>query len=90
MVNEDFNPTENQAAVLRVFEQYYQTSPGQIQEFTDLKKQRVNDVLGSLVDAGWITKPSRGLYQLIYNGDCYVEVNVRCKEEKVGGTDITG
>jgi hypothetical protein len=85
VVNEDFNPTENQTAILRVFEQYYQTSPGQIQEFTNLKKQRVNDALGSLVDAGWVKKPSRGLYQLVYNGDCYVEIDVRCVDEN---TDV--
>lgn len=78
MVNEDFHPTENQEAVLRVFERYYQTSPGQIQEFTDLKKQRINDALGSLMDAGWVKRPSRGLYQLIYNGNCYIKVDVKC------------
>lgn len=86
MVNEDFHPTENQEAVLRVFERYYQTSPGQIQEFTDLKKQRINDALGSLVDAGWVKRPSRGLYQIVYNGDCYVEVDVRCIDDNKGET----
>lgn len=81
VANEQFDPSENQATVLGVFEDVYQTSPGQIRERTGIKKQRINDILNDLANAGWVTKVSHGLYRLEYNGDCYVTNEVVCRDE---------
>lgn len=79
MVNERFTPTENQDRVLDVFkegrevpgEPWGYANPMRIRLETGMKKQRVNDALGSLVDAGWIEQhhvddePVRGLYRFV-------------------------
>ena len=79
MVNERFSPTENQERVLDIFKKGREVSgepwgyanPLRIRAETGMKKQRVNDALGSLVDAGWIEQhhvdgePVRGLYRFV-------------------------
>ena len=79
MVNERFTPTENQERVLDVFKKDREASdepwgyanPMTIRLETAMKKQRVNDALGSLVDAGWIEQHHvddeavRGLYRFV-------------------------
>ena len=65
MVNEDFEPTDRQERVLDVFKNEARANPLRVREVTDLPKQRVNDALGSLVDAGWVRKVNRGLYEFV-------------------------
>lgn len=63
MVNEDFKPTENQEAVLEVLKEEHRVNPLRVREITGFEKQRVNEALGSLVDAGWVKRVTRGLYE---------------------------
>ena len=79
VANQDFGPTERQRHVLDVFRQEYQVNPRRIREVTGIKKQRVNDELDALMNAGWVEKRARGLYRLVYDGDCYVEQTIHCK-----------
>lgn len=82
VVNRDFDPTRQQRQVLDVFREEYQVNPRRIRDVTGLPKQRVNDALGSLQDAGWIDQVTRGLYRLVYDGDCVVEQVVQCRGEE--------
>jgi predicted transcriptional regulator len=81
VANQNFDPTKRQRRVLDVFRQEYQVNPRRIREATGIKKQRVNDELDALMDAGWVEKRTRGLYRLVYNGECYVEQTVHCKDD---------
>lgn len=65
VVNETFDPTENQEQVLGVFKEEHRANPLRVREATGLSKQRVNDALGSLVDAGWVRRVNRGLYEFV-------------------------
>jgi predicted transcriptional regulator of viral defense system len=73
MVNENFDPSENQRRVLNVLRDEYQANNRLIRDVTGLKRQRVQDALESLIDAGWIERPCRGLYRLVYDGEARVE-----------------
>jgi len=79
--NRDFDPTEQQQKVLDVFCEEFQVNPMRIRDVTEMPKQRVNDILGSLEDAGWIEQVTRGLYRLVYDGSCLIEQEVRCRDE---------
>ena len=65
MVNPNFEPSENQEQVLEVFKDEKRANPLRIRHVTGLEKQRVNDALGSLVDAGWVRRVNRGLYEFV-------------------------
>jgi predicted transcriptional regulator of viral defense system len=65
MVNETFEPTDRQERVLAVFKDEYRANPLRVRDVTGLEKQRVNEALGSLVDAGWVRRVNRGLYEFI-------------------------
>ena len=82
MVNEDFDPTPQQRTVLNVFRDEYQVNPRLIRDITGLERQRVNDALESLVDAGWVNHRTRGLYKIVYDGEAYVEQEIRRKGER--------
>ena len=79
VANQNFEPTKRQRRVLDVFREEYQTSPYRIREITGIEKQRLNEELDSLTDAGWVAKVTRGLYRLEYDGECYVEQVIRCE-----------
>ncbi|WP_440009012.1 MarR family transcriptional regulator [Halomicrococcus sp. SG-WS-1] len=81
MANKGFDPTKQQSKVLNVLRDEYQVNPRRIRDVTGLERQRVNDALSALENAGWIEKQARGLYRLVYDGDCYVEQEVRCIDE---------
>jgi len=66
--------------VLNVFRDEYQVNPRLIRDLTGLERQRVNDALGALENAGWIEKRTRGLYRLQYAGDGYVAMEIRHKD----------
>lgn len=80
VANQDFDPSKQQRQVLDVFKNEYQLNPRLIRDITGLERQRINDALGSLEDAGWIEKRCRGLYRLVYDGDGYVEQEI-CRVE---------
>lgn len=80
MVNKRFDPTDQQRTVLAVFEDQYQVNPRLIRNETGLERQRVNDALNALEAAGWIEKPARGLYRLVYDGEGYVEQDLQHRE----------
>jgi len=65
MVNPNFEPTENQEQVLDVFKDETRANPLRVRDVTGMEKQRVNDALGSLVDAGWVRRVNRGLYEFV-------------------------
>lgn len=72
MVNEDFRPTEACESVLDVLKRGRQTddpwgrvNPRYVIDETDLEKQNVEYQLRRLRDAGWVTKPARGLYEFV-------------------------
>jgi|APHM01.1.fsa_nt_gi Restriction endonuclease len=69
-------------AVLNVFKDEYQLNPKLIREVTGLERQRVNEALGSLEDAGWIENRTRGLYQLVYDGEGYVDQRIVYKNDE--------
>ena len=65
MVNEDFRPTENQERVFAVLKEEHRANPLRVRRVTEIDKQRVNDCLGSLVDAGWVRRVNQGLYEFV-------------------------
>lgn len=65
MVNESFEPTERQESILSVFKEEHRANPMRVRDVTGLEKQRVNEDLGSLVDAGWVRRVNRGLYEFV-------------------------
>lgn len=85
MANESFNPSKQQRQVLDVLREEYQVNPRRIRDVTGLERQRVNDALGALENAGWVEKRARGLYRLVYDGDCFVEQEIRCKSNDRDG-----
>ena len=76
VVNKNFTPEGNQRKVLNVFRDEFQVNPTLLRETTGLKRQRVNDAIRSLQDAGWVEKRGRGLYRLVYDGDGLVRQQV--------------
>ena len=80
MANKRFDPSKQQQQVLDVFCEEYQVNPRRIRDLTGLERQRVNDALNALENAGWIEKQARGLYRLVYDGECYVRQEIRCRD----------
>jgi len=81
VVNENFDPEGNQRQVLNVFRDEFQVNPARIRERTGIKRQRVNDALQDLRNAGWIEKRCRGLYRLVYDGEAHVRQEIVRREE---------
>jgi hypothetical protein len=72
MVNENYEPTENDELVLDAFKQgrddgkpWGRPNRVWISEQTDLDKRNAEFSLRSLNDAGWIQRVARGLYELV-------------------------
>ena len=72
MVNERYDPTENDEIVLEAFKQgrdsgdpWGRANPRWLMDETDLEKGNVEFSLRSLRDAGWIERISRGLYEFV-------------------------
>jgi len=63
-MNEEYEPTENDEAVLGVLKEG-RANPLHIREESGLAKQRVNESLQRLQGAGWVRKVTRGLYELV-------------------------
>lgn len=81
VANKNFEPEGNQRRVLNVFRDEYQLNPTLIRETTGIKRQRVNDALNALENAGWIEKRCRGLYRLVYDGEGYVSQKIVRRDE---------
>lgn len=62
MVNEDFDPGEDVEQVLSVLKSG-RANPRHIINETGLEKGEVEYALRRLRDAGWISRPARGLYE---------------------------
>ncbi|WP_141551655.1 helix-turn-helix domain-containing protein [Natrinema sp. CBA1119] len=84
VANKKFDPSKQQRQVLDVFRDEFQVNPRRIRDITGLERQRVNDALNALENAGWVEKQARGLYRLVYDGECYVEQIIQCED---GGPD---
>jgi DNA-binding MarR family transcriptional regulator len=82
VVNKKFDPTPQQRQVLNILREQYQVNPGLIREHTGIDRQRINEALNALENAGWVENPVRGLYRLVYNGDCYVTQEIRCIDDE--------
>jgi DNA-binding MarR family transcriptional regulator len=72
MVNEQFEPDENQEAILNILKEGRETgqpwgyaNPKRLQTQLEIRKQYINRSLRSLVDAGWVEKVNRGLYRFV-------------------------
>jgi DNA-binding IclR family transcriptional regulator len=72
MPNESFNPNDRQEQLLEVFKAGRETgnpwgraTNKYLAEQTDIRRQYVNRELDSLVDAGWVTQLTRGLYEFV-------------------------
>lgn len=72
MVNEDFAPDDRQEQLLAVLkagreagEPWGYATVKRFTEETGIRKQYVNRAIQSLVDAGWVEKPHRGLYRFV-------------------------
>ena len=66
MVNADFEPTDEEDAILRVFREQRQTvNPMYLREQTGLDKGSINTALTRLTSAGWVRKVTRGLYEFV-------------------------
>jgi hypothetical protein len=72
MVNERYSPTEKDEKVLSALkkgreqgEPWGRANPRWLMDETELSKSSVEFCLRSLHDAGWVDRPSRGLYELI-------------------------
>lgn len=81
VANKAFSPSGQQRKVLNVFKNEYQVNPRLIRDITGLERQRVNDALSALDNAGWIEKRTRGLYRLVYDGEGYVAQEIVHKQE---------
>lgn len=82
MPNKNFDPSKQQRRVLNVLQDEYQVNPRRIRDVTGLERQRVNDALNALENAGWIEKPARGLYRLVYDGDGFVQQEITYTDER--------
>ena len=72
MVNEGYNPAENEEAILDVMKEgqgtgdpWGRVNPLFLREQTGLNKQQVNYALKQLIAAGWVRKLTDGLYELV-------------------------
>lgn len=65
MVNPDFEPTDEEEAVLEVMEDENRANPLLIREETSLGKGHINTALTRLTSAGWVRKITRGLYEFV-------------------------
>jgi len=65
MVNPDFQPTDNEEAVIDVMEEENKANPLRIREQTGLGKGDINTALTRLTSAGWVRKITRGLYEFV-------------------------
>lgn len=65
MVNEDYEPTDNDDAILSVLVDYGMANPYLLREETGLSKGDVNNSLSRLTAAGWVKKITRGLYEFV-------------------------
>lgn len=65
MVNENFEPSDADEAVLSVFKDYGFANPYLIREETEMEKGDVNTCLVRLTSAGWVEKVTRGLYEFV-------------------------
>jgi len=63
-MNEEYDPADSDELVLEVLKEG-RANPKWIREQTGLKKQRVNDALERLQNAGWVRKLTRGLYEIV-------------------------
>lgn len=64
MVNEDYEPADNEEYVLDVLREG-RANPKWIKEKTGLNDQQVNYALNQLRAAGWVRKVTKGLYELV-------------------------
>jgi len=72
MVNEGYNPTDNEEYILDVLiedrdkdKPWGRANPLYLREQTGLNKQQVNYALNQLTAAGWVKKITDGLYELV-------------------------
>ena len=72
MVNEGYNPTDNEKYILDVLiedrdkdKPWGRANPLHLREQTGLNKQQVNYALNQLTAAGWVKKITEGLYELV-------------------------
>lgn len=72
MVNEEFDPSDRQEALLSVLkagreagEPWGYATVKRFTEETDLRKQYVSRELDGLLGAGWVERPYRGLYRFV-------------------------
>lgn len=59
MVNEDYEPSDSDEAILEVLKEEGRANPYLIREQADLTKQTVNERLTRLTAAGWVKKVVR-------------------------------
>lgn len=72
MVNERYSPTEKDEQVLEALKDgrergdpWGRANPRWLMDETGLSKSNVEFCLRSLRSAGWVRRPSRGLYELV-------------------------
>ena len=72
MVNENYEPGNNEEAILDVLKEgqnsgnpWGRANPLYLRERTGLNKQQVNYALNQLMAAGWVRKVTDGLYELV-------------------------
>jgi len=65
MVNESYEPSENEEEVLDVLRDEWRANPFLIREASGLGKGAVNTALTRLTSAGWVKKVTRGLYEFV-------------------------
>jgi len=72
MVNEGYNPTDNEKYILDVLiedrdkdKPWGRANPLYLREQTGLNKQQVNYALNQLTAAGWVKKITDGLYEIV-------------------------
>lgn len=84
-VNPDPDFTDAKRAVLSVLKRHEEMELNEIDQEVDYTYNTVWNSLRGLRIAGWIEKRERGLYHLVYDGECYVEQTIHCKDEDVRG-----
>jgi predicted transcriptional regulator len=72
VVNENYTPSEREEKILALLKDgreagdpWGRVTIKYVSERLDIRRQYVNRDLGSLVSAGWVVKPVKGLYEFV-------------------------
>lgn len=63
-INENYRPSEREEKILAVLKEG-RANPTHLHERTDERRQYINRALNNLMNAGWVRRVTKGLYELV-------------------------